>query len=168
MHGDMKPDLNQARVAAPADFALLPEIERLADKRFAEAGIGPLPPPSDGDVYETAALVLVCGKPPIGFIRIIELEGRAHLEQISVLPEHSRKGVGTILIEAAVAELRRIGHNRLTLITFENVPWNGSFYRSRGFKPMIDLTPELAKLREREKTLGLDDLQTRIVLYRDL
>lgn len=156
------------RKAEAADFVRLSEIEAAADKMFAEVGIAPLPPVATIEVYETSALVLVYQTPPIGFIRIIELDGQPHLEQISVLPEHGRQGIGTILIEAAAAELKRRGHNRLTLITFDNVPWNGRFYRNRGFKPMIELTPELQRLRERERKLGLDDLHKRAVLYRDL
>jgi GNAT superfamily N-acetyltransferase len=100
----------------------------------------------------------VSGEPPVGFIRIIELDGLVHLEQLSVLPEHGRKGIGSQLIEAAVAELKARGYSRLTLITFKNVP-----------QQMNPLPEQLVRLRKREKALlRMDALGERVVMYREL
>jgi hypothetical protein len=46
----------------------------------------------------------------------------------------------------------------LTLTTFAEVPWNGLYYRRRGFVALDDreLTPGLRVIRQREAAHGLD------------
>jgi hypothetical protein len=46
--------------------------------------------------------------------------------------------------------------------------WNAPFYLRYGFKPLLQLTPGLQRLREREKVLKLDAIGARIVLAIDL
>jgi ribosomal protein S18 acetylase RimI-like enzyme len=156
------------READPEDYPLLPDIERSADAIFEKAGITNLPPPAEEAAYASAALVLVSGKPPVGFIRIIELAGQAHLEQLSVHPHYGKQGLGSALLVAAIRELRRRRYDCLTLMTFEDVRWNAPFYRKRGFQTAIDLSPRLQWLYVREKALGMDKLGRRVALYFDL
>lgn len=158
----------EIRKAVPEDYPLLPGIERSADAIFQNAGITNLPPPAEEAAYAAATLVLVSGKPPVGFVRIIELAGQAHLEQISVHPRHGKKGLGSALLAAAISELRRRRYDGLTLMTFEDVRWNAPFYRKRGFQTASDLSPGLQWLHDREKALGMDKLGRRVALYFDL
>ena len=83
--------------------------------------------------------LLVAGRPPIGFVHVLLLDGHAHLEQLSVRPEHQRRGIGTTLVRAAMARARQDGHDRLSLCTYRDVPWNGPFYRSLGFTEVSEL-----------------------------
>lgn len=69
----------------------------------------------------------------IGFVHVLEIDGLAHLEQLSVLPEHGRRGYGRMLVDAAMGTARDRGHDRLTLRTYADVPWNAPFYRTMGF-----------------------------------
>lgn len=155
------------RTASDEDFSLLPAIESCADELFRRRGIEPLPPPAGADEYRSAIVVLVAGNPPIGFSRVIEVDGDAHLEQISVTPEHMRKGIGSQLLRCTIHAVHDRGYSRLTLITFRDVAWNARFYLNRGFHPLSGLTSGLEGLRQRERRLGLDRLGPRVVLALD-
>lgn len=102
--------------------------------------------------------------PPVGFVHVLLIEGHAHLEQLSVLPEHQRRGIGAALTRAAMAEARARGFDRLSLCTYRDVPWNGPFYRSLGFKEVTDLAPYERRLRAEERDLGLDVNGVRVVM----
>jgi GNAT superfamily N-acetyltransferase len=155
------------RRARADDLALLPTIEAAADELFTAGGIGPLPPPGDVEALAAALLVLVAGDPPIGFARLEEVDGQAHLEQLAVDPRHARRGLGSRLLHAAVLAAREEGYERLTLITFRDVAWNGPFYARHGFAPVEHPTAGLKRLRDHERQLGLDDLGARVVLAID-
>lgn len=158
----------EIREARPGEYALLPAIEADADRLFEAHGIGPLPPPAAVKEYLKSLLVLVSGNPPVAFARVSEVDGHAHLEQISVRPDYFRKGIGSGLVRAACAESANLGYRRITAITFQHVPWNAQFYSGLGFRAVSRLTPGLSALREREMTLGLDSLGARIVLCFDI
>ena len=61
------------------------------------------------------------------------MESHAHLAQISVHPDHGRRGVGRALLEAAAERAALKGHGSLTLTTYADLPWNGPFYARHGF-----------------------------------
>jgi GNAT superfamily N-acetyltransferase len=151
-----------------SELALLPAIEEAADRVFAEVGFDSLPPAASVAELATARFVLVAGSPPVGFARIEEIDGAAHLEQMSVSPEYARKGMGGALLEGACEWAAGAGYPAITLITFAKVPWNAPFYRRHGFVPIVELTPGLRKARAHEAELGLDALGTRVVMRRRL
>ncbi len=156
------------RAAEPADLERLPGIEAAADGLFAQAEIGPLPGCADAAELAAALHMLVAGDPAYGFARIEEVDGAAHLEQLSVHPDHGRSGVGAALLEAACTWAAEQGYRAMTLCTFADVPWNGPFYARHGFEPVDDLSPGLQDLRATEGRLGLDALGTRVVMQRRL
>ncbi len=53
------------------------------------------------EVLRSAKALIVAGNPPIGFARLNEFEGNAHLEQLSVISKQVRKGIGKKLLEEA-------------------------------------------------------------------
>nr|WP_307812177.1 GNAT family N-acetyltransferase [Lacisediminihabitans changchengi] len=65
---------------------------------------------------------------PCGFAQVLEVDGFAHLEQPSVLPQHTRLGHGRDLLRVAVLEAKQRGYDRTTLRTFADIPWNAPFY----------------------------------------
>lgn len=151
------------RVARVDELASLVAIELTADARFASVGIDlPATAPCGADAAAQASgriLVAELADGSLaGFVRIEIVDAAAHVEQVSVLPEHSRQGVGRALLDAAEDWARRRGHSRITLTTYRDVPWNGPFYRRLGWTPLADadLGPELAALRARERADGLD------------
>jgi GNAT superfamily N-acetyltransferase len=100
---------------------------------FEPLGIGPLPGPGTPEEFAAALVVLVAGDPPVGFCRIDAVDGKAHLEQLSVHPDHARRGLGRALLRAGCDWARARGDDDITLATYRDVPWNGPFYASEGF-----------------------------------
>lgn len=86
------------------------------------------------------------------------VDGRAHLDQVSVDPTCAGRGLGRELISAAEQWRRERGSSAMTLTTFADVPWNGPYYRRLGWRdlPAAELGPELAAIRRHEASLGLD------------
>jgi GNAT superfamily N-acetyltransferase len=100
---------------------------------FEPFGIGPLPGPGAVEDFAAALVVLVADDPPVGLCRIDALADGAHLEQLSVHPDHGRRGIGRALLRAGCAWAAARGYGELTLATYRDVPWNGPFYASEGF-----------------------------------
>ncbi len=105
---------------------------------FEPLGIGPLPGPGTVAEFAAALVVLVAGDPPVGLCRIDPVrEGEdgvgAHLEQLSVHPDHGGRGIGRALLRAGIEWAGAHGYDQLTLVTYRLVPWNGPFYASEGF-----------------------------------
>jgi GNAT superfamily N-acetyltransferase len=121
------------RLVRPDEIVLLPALEAAADTMFDALGIGPLPGPGTVEEFSEALVVLVAGEPPVGLCRIDPLAAGAHLEQLSVHPDHGRRGIGRALLRAACDWARAAGYAELTLATYRDVPWNGPFYASEGF-----------------------------------
>jgi GNAT superfamily N-acetyltransferase len=98
----------------------------------------------------------------IGFVHVLETDQIAHLEQLSVLPEHGRRGCGRMLVEAAKAEARDRGHHWMSLRTYADVPWNAPFYARIGFTETEPATDFHRHLVEVEDRLGLSRYGRRI------
>ena len=86
----------------------------------------------------------------------LEVDGVAHIEQLSVCPTHGRRGYGRMLVEAAKREAAKRSYARLTVRTFADVPWNAPFYRTAGFVEEPPETPFHLALVETERQIGLD------------
>jgi GNAT superfamily N-acetyltransferase len=125
--------MERIRPARPDEMALLSALEAAADTMFDALGIGPLPGPGTIEEFSGALVVLVAGDPPVGLCRIDALAGGAHLEQLSVHPDHAGHGVGRALLRAACDWAQAVGYRDLTLATYRDVAWNAPFYASEGF-----------------------------------
>jgi GNAT superfamily N-acetyltransferase len=95
---------------------------------------------------------------PVGYLIADLLDGNVHVEQVSVHPRFSRRGVGRLLIDRVAAYAAEIGAPALTLTTFAEVAWNAPYYRRCGFEVMDDaaIMPELRAVRDHEAAAGLD------------
>ena len=130
---------SHVRPATASDLESVAAIETAADTAF-EAVFGAADwgaPPSGAARLQHPGFVLVVAEshdgPPVGFAHVIEHDEQAHLEQLSVLPDHTRRGHGTALVDAALDEARARGATRMTLRTFAEVSWNAPFYTALGF-----------------------------------
>ena len=150
------------RPAGPRDVARLEDIENDADALL----VGFLRPDNWGSAQtgesrvESPGFVLVVSEmsdgDAVGFVHVLEADGFAHLEQLSVLPDHVRRGLGRSLVEAAMNEAARRGYDRLTLRTYADVPWNAPFYRTLGFVEEASASEFHRSLAVKEARLGLD------------
>jgi len=121
---------------------------------------------NDGRAWVISA---AAGDVPVGYAIVDIVDGLAHLEQLSVLPDHGRKGLGAALLAhvSEWAEKRRL--DAVTLTTFRDIPWNAPFYAKHGFRVLDDaeIGPELRDLRALEARHGLDPAQ-RVCMRRDI
>src|SRR5688500_10954155 len=120
------------RAASRADVPLLGAIEARAAKLFdglvpEEATLDNVPVSTlcaaadDGRLFvaETLEGELV------GFAIVIVLaDGSVHLEELDVVPEHGRRGLGTALVDAACRWAKASGRAALSLTTYREVPFN--------------------------------------------
>lgn len=149
------------RHVAPDDYLAVESIENAADQLLIDR-LSPEswePAPSGSSRASEPGFLLVAEETDagsiVGFVHVLEIDGIAHLEQISVLPQVGRRGYGRRLVEAAMEEAHRRGFERLTLRTYADLPWNGPFYARVGFvetEPATDFHKHLVEVEER---LGL-------------
>lgn len=94
----------------------------------------------------------------IGFALAEIVDGEVHLSEIDVLPEQSRRGVGTCLVKRVCEWARERGSDAVTLTTFRHIPWNAPFYAKLGFEtiPESEIGPDLSGLMREEAAAGLD------------
>ena len=152
----------------PDEFADLRRIEIEADRLFESVEIGPFTNDEGENHLEQAALVLVVGDPPVGFVCVELVDGNPHIWQLAVHPDHGRQGLGRALVEATCESARSEDFDAITLTTFRDIPWNGPLLRSLGFVTMSSLTPELSAIRQHERSIGDDDFGARVAMRRPL
>jgi GNAT superfamily N-acetyltransferase len=121
-----------------------------------------------GAIDAGSAWVAVEGGEVVGYMMGTTLDGHGYLEEMAVLPTSGRRGVGSALLEAAVAWSVACGHPFVTLLTFRDVPWNAPFYARRSFRelPEPDWPPGLRAVVEEEMSFDLDP-SLRVVMVRD-
>ncbi len=128
-------------------------------------------PPSADHLASGAALYVATddADQPVGYALVELVDGHAHLEQVSVVPEHGRQGIGAALLDAVADWARARGDTEITLTTFRDVAFNAPYYERHGFVVLDDgdLTNGLRALVAKEAADGLDTT-TRVVMSRTL
>ncbi|MGW6846163.1 GNAT family N-acetyltransferase [Streptomyces sp. NPDC054958] len=165
------------RPARPTDAAVLQDIERAAGRCFRDIGMPEIaddePPTLDElAAYRRAGLAWVSvgeADVPVAYLIAERVEGNLHVEQVSVHPDHARRGLGRGLLEHLAEFAGRAGVPALTLTTFTEVPWNAPYYARCGFRQLdeAELTAGLREIREREAAHGLDRWP-RVCMRRDV
>ena len=164
----------RVRLAEADDFEVLELIENQADVLLIDylhaATWWPSTPTAERHTVPGFTLVAtdVTTERPVGFALVLQDEGTAHLEQLSVLPEFTRRGYGRQLVRGAAEESRKRGHTQLTLRTFADVPWNAPFYGTCGFVLTAPETKFHRKLVAAEDELGLPKYGRRVQMTLNL
>ena len=160
------------RLALAADLSSVQGVEDAADQLFAElmdvSTWGSAPTGEERAVEPGFLLVAADADRVVGFAHVLDLDGHTHLEQIAVLPERTRQGIGSVQLEEACRYAAEQGAREVTLRTFADVPWNAPFYARHGF---VVLAPEpawMAPLQEAEERVGLPRQGTRVAMVRHL
>lgn len=165
------------RAVRDDELPALQDIERAAGLPFREIGmleIADDEPPSVDTLlgYQRAGQAWAyadAADRPVAYLIADPVDGNLHIEQVSVHPDHARRGIGRALIDHLAALAAAEGIPALTLTTFAEVPWNAPYYARCGFRQLDDseLTPGLVALQQREAEFGLNRWP-RICMRRDL
>lgn len=90
----------------------------------------------------------------VGVIAALPKDDTMYIAEISVLEEHNRKGVGGMLLNAVFDWAReRVAQTgdkvaRVSLTCYKDVPWNGPWYRRKGF---VEVDAESLGIEHEEK-----------------
>jgi GNAT superfamily N-acetyltransferase len=160
------------RHAVAEDAEIIQRIETEADALLIATLGAPAWPPTDDGLERLSdggfVLIFEDGGTPVGFVHVMDADGHAHLEQLSVSPSSGRQGYGRRLVEAALDEARERGYTRVSLRTFAEVPWNAPFYASCGFLESIPETPFQRGLVDAEASSGLGRYGRRVQMTVEL
>jgi GNAT superfamily N-acetyltransferase len=166
----------RVRPSRSEEGPVLRTIEKEAGERFRTIGMESVAdhePPSEEDLAAYAIggrswVAVDAADRPVGYVLVEELDGNAHVEQLSVLPDAQGNGMGRALLEQVRVWARETDHLAITLCTFTDVAWNRPLYEHLGFVvlPEAEIGPELRSLRQEEATHGLDPA-TRVCMRRD-
>jgi len=154
------------RPARLEDIPSLIDIERAAGDMFRSLSMDFVADDDPGSLGELAPYVdggrafvsTDDSDGPIAYIILDVVDGAAHIEQVSVHPDHARQGIGRTLIERAAEWARERELRSLTLTTYVDVPWNAPYYRRLGFRELTpdEKTPGLRVIEEHERAAGLE------------
>ncbi|MBT8227497.1 MAG: GNAT family N-acetyltransferase [Dactylosporangium sp.] len=154
------------RVPDRRELPVLQDIERAAGRWFRDIDMPEIAeddPPSVDKLasYQLAGRAWVVADPadaPIGYLIADVVDGNLHVAQLSVHPDHARRGLGRRLLDHLVDQAALGGIPALTLTTFAHVPWNAPYYLRCGFRVLADreLTAGLREIRQREIAHGMD------------
>jgi GNAT superfamily N-acetyltransferase len=149
------------RRARSTELQVLPDIERAAAAMFRDTPhpqLADAPLSSDHlDATDLVWFALDLELKPVGFAIVSPMTTAMHLQEIAVLPEHARRGIGARLIDAVARWASEHGVDQLTLSTCDDIPWNGPYYSRLGFRALseLELTPDLKEIRRVEAAAGL-------------
>ncbi|MBV9952593.1 MAG: GNAT family N-acetyltransferase [Acidimicrobiia bacterium] len=165
------------RAATASDVDAIPAIGVAAGERFRSIDDPRIARRADDPPYTVDevvrfvdagdALVAEVDGTVAGFMVMEVLDGAAHVEELSVHPDHQGTGLGTALLDAAAGWAAGRGLATVTLTTYRDVPWNRPFYERRGFAVLTDaeLTVGMRAKVAHEADVGLDP-DLRVVMRR--
>lgn len=154
------------RPARRDDVAVMQRIEVRAGRAFLAVGMDEVAGDEPLDAATLTAYVddgrsWVATGPddrPVAYVIADEVDGRGHVEQVSVDPDHRGRGLGARLVDEVGAWAGARGLDGLSLTTFVEVPWNAPYYERLGFRALSpdELGEGLRAVRAHEAALGLD------------
>ena len=157
------------------DLPALQDIDRAAGELFRDLGMEVVADDEPLSVADLAVfqedgrawVATAQGDQPVAYLLVEVVDGGAHIEQVSVHPDHSRQGIGRALLDTTEIWAAGLGLSGLTLTTFANVPWNAPYYQRLGFRIMTsdEIGSGLRQIRELEAKRGLDRWP-RVTLHR--
>lgn len=178
------PDEEEAALlgsAVPEEIAQILVLEARAGVRFTELieqdpNFATLMVPDDLTPREELSQAILSGlcwvargtEELVGFVYASVVKDYLFVEELDVLPEHGRRGLGKDLLRRVERRGLELGVAGLALTTFREVPWNAPWYRRLGFR---DQEPDGAMkelravlLTEQERGFRLDQ---RVLMIRE-
>lgn len=147
------------RPPSAQEVPALRRIERAAGAAFAGVGLPEVaadepPPLVHLEAFRVAGRAWVATDDrdrPVAYLVALVLDGRAHVEQVSVDPAHRGRGLGAALLDHLGRWARERDHAELSLTAFRDVPWNAPYYARLGFEVLADPGPELRAVMAAER-----------------
>jgi GNAT superfamily N-acetyltransferase len=105
----------------------------------------------------------------VGFALAEAMEHCVYLDELDVLRDHQRRGIGAALVDTVCAWARARGERTVALLTSRFVAWNMPWYERLGFReiPAGELPPELVKILAYDAELGFAP-ERRVMMARAL
>lgn len=161
------------RAPTAREIPALRRIERSAGAAFAAVGLPEVaaeepPPLVHLEAFRVGGRAWVaCNAQdrPVAYLVALVLDGRAHVEQVSVAADHRGHGHGAALIDHLAGWAAGRGLAGLSLTTFQDVPWNAPYYVRLGFTVLAEPGPELRALITAEAR-GLPPDAPRVAMVR--
>lgn len=167
------PESVSIRVATTSDVEQICRIDTDASSRFsavpaladlADGSHGPLATRTVDYWMVTGTVYLIeeAGA-TLGFTAVQPKDGVLYIAELSVVASRQGQGLGGMLLEQVFDVAARQGRDsgstvaRVSLTTYPDVPWNGPWYRKRGFQ---EVSPEsigswhVEKARQDDKDLA--------------
>jgi GNAT superfamily N-acetyltransferase len=158
--------MTRIRASRTSDGATLREIERSAGERFRAIGLETVAEDEPMSETELAAyaidgrswVAVDAADRPVGYVLVEQVDGSAHVAQITVVPESQGKGIGRALLDRVRIWAIAANFPAITLTTFDDVPWNRPLYEHLGFVVLTEeeIGPDLQAVRRDESDRGLD------------
>ena len=106
---------------------------------------------------------------PLGYALAAMIDGFFYLEDISVDPDHQRRGIGDALVMQVIDHAKFLYCPALVLSTLEAAPWSSALYRKHGFlaADMDRLPGAIVERFDAETALGLP-AQGRMIMVKRL
>jgi GNAT superfamily N-acetyltransferase len=159
------------RQGTRSELSGLGDIERAAGRLFPP---GRIPDPEDSfpisrleqAVDEGLLFVVDIAGSAVGFATCSLMNNRLHLDELSVHPDHGRRGYGRALVQKVIDTALERALDGVSLTTFADIPWNAPFYASMGFRTLPEAEQDVALLEAlaHERAIGLTE---RVAMFRD-
>ena len=147
------PDIERA---AAALFKTIPDLAFVADDKIMSLRehVAML---RNGVMFVAQSLEGPSAGEIVGFICGRQVEKTFHIHEMSVLPSHQSKGIGSSLIAAMLDDAISSRCTLATLTTFSQVPWNDGFYKKLGFRALeaTEIDTRLSAILAAESAAGL-------------
>lgn len=165
-------EIRRLEPSDPSEVAHLRNIEQAARSRYrAHRGLAfaaEAPAIAAERLQAGHTMVAVVDDAPVGFVLLQPVDEFLYIANISVAPDASGQGIGRALLTAAEDRARDTAFPALTLTTFQSPPWNGPWFRRRGFVSMPDgrIGRELRSILARQAKFV--DARTRETLWKQI
>jgi GNAT superfamily N-acetyltransferase len=105
----------------------------------------------------------------VGWLLVSRLDGELFLSQVSVDPDHARRGIGTALLRDCIERARTAGEPSILLDTQADIPWNAPWYARHAFEvvPVPAWTAGFHSRAQAQEAEGFD-WSTRVFMRLDL
>ncbi len=167
---------HRIRVATPADLEHVIAIDDAASCLYLQAGLSFELDETHpfviaevarwADAIEKDLAYIACNESdqPVGFAALGIVDTWPYLDQLSVHPDFMRLGIGTRLLQSAIAWS---GDRPLCLTTYAHLAWNKPYYERLGFEEVAerDCGPELQDILQSQRE-ALPDPEQRIAMIR--